>query len=382
MQTGKSSHSGESMLPELGYYALSRHPVCPADLVDEAKLAERIGLGTAFVSERFNIKDAAVLSGALGAATSRMGIATAATNHNTRHPIVTATMTATLAELTNDRFALGLGRGISAQWQILGIDDVTSAQLADISDVLRRLWRGEMIGGHDGPAGSYPLLNLGVAVAPVPILLVTMSERTLELAGRIADGVVLHTFLDDAATSKEVATVRDSALRAGRDPEMIRIWSVLATVGDELADQDRQRRLYGRLATYLQGYPDALMRANRWSTADLDRVRATSAFSEATGPIDATATAEQLDELAQAIPQHWVADSAVGSASDCATAVARQFDLGVDSVILHGATPTELAPVIDAYRAKRSPAVRDLPANPGLMTPRGAEPMTPRGASL
>ncbi|WP_270484540.1 TIGR03857 family LLM class F420-dependent oxidoreductase [Gordonia jacobaea] len=362
----------KSMLSELGYYALSRHPVSPANLVDEARLAERIGLGTAFVSERFNIKDAAVLSGALGAATTRMGIATAATNHNTRHPIITATMAATLTELTNNRFALGLGRGIAAQWQILGIDDVTGAQLADIADVLRRLWRGEMIVGHDGPAGSYPLLNLGVTVASVPILLVTMSQRTLELAGRIADGVVLHTFLDDAATSNAVATVRDSARRAGRDPDTIRIWSVLATVGDELADEDRLRRLYGRLATYLQGYPDALMRANRWSTADLDRVRATSAFSDATGPIDATATAEQLDELAQTIPQHWVADSAVGSPSDRATAIAKQFDLGVDSVILHGANPTELAPVIDAYRAKRPPAMRELPANPGRMTPRGA----------
>ena len=360
------------MLSELGYYALSKHPVSPANLVDEARLAERIGLGTAFVSERFNIKDAAVLSGALGAATTRMGIATAATNHNTRHPIITATMAATLTELTNNRFALGLGRGIAAQWQILGIDDVTGAQLADIADVLRRLWRGEMIVGHDGPAGSYPLLNLGVTVASVPILLVTMSQRTLELAGRIADGVVLHTFLDDAATSNAVATVRDSARRAGRDPDTIRIWSVLATVGDELADEDRLRRLYGRLATYLQGYPDALMRTNRWSTADLDRVRATSAFSDATGPIDATATAEQLDELAQTIPQHWVADSADGSPSDRATAIAKQFDLGVDSVILHGATPTELAPVIDAYRAKRPPAMRELPANPGRMTPRGA----------
>ena len=31
-------------------------------------------------------------------------------------------------------------------------------------------------------------------------------------------------------------------------------------------------------------------------------------------------------------------------------AVPRQFDLGVDGVIMHGATPTELAPVVAAYR--------------------------------
>ncbi len=84
-------------LPEIGYYALSRHPVDPAELADEAGLADRAGFGAAFVSERFNVKDAAVLAGGLAAASRRMGVATAATNHNTRHPIITASMAATLS---------------------------------------------------------------------------------------------------------------------------------------------------------------------------------------------------------------------------------------------------------------------------------------------
>ncbi len=87
------------LLTELGYYTLARHPARPADLLSEAATAERIGLGAAFVSERFNVKDAAVLSGALTPAAPRLGVATAATNHHTRHPLVTATMGATLAEL-------------------------------------------------------------------------------------------------------------------------------------------------------------------------------------------------------------------------------------------------------------------------------------------
>ncbi len=31
----------------------------------------------------------------------------------------------------------------------------------------------------------------------------------------------------------------------------------------------------------------------------------------------------------------------------------RQFDLGVDGVIMHGATPAELRPVMDEYRKIR-----------------------------
>ena len=357
----------QSLLPEIGYYALSRHPVTPAELAVEARIADNAGFGAAFVSERFNVKDAAVLCGALAAGSERMGIATAATNHHTRHPIVTATMGATLAELSGGRFALGLGRGITPQWQILGLPTVTGAQLEDASAVFRRLWSGEMIVGHDGPIGTYPLLNLGVGLAaPPPIMLVTMSPRTLELAGRVADGVVLHTFLDDHATAQAVSTVRRAAEEAGRDPASVRVWSVLATIPDDLYPEDRLRRLYGRLATYLQGYPDVLVRANRWDTADLDTVRGCAAFSGARGPIDATGTTEEFAELAEVIPAAWVADSATGSAEHCATAISRQFDLGVDSVILHGATPTELLPVVEAYRTIR-PNRPLLPANPGSM---------------
>ena len=79
---------------ELGFYGLAGHSDNPRDLLDEVRSAERMGLGAAFLSERFNVKEAATLSGAAGAATERLGIATAATNHNTRHPLVTATMAA------------------------------------------------------------------------------------------------------------------------------------------------------------------------------------------------------------------------------------------------------------------------------------------------
>ena len=42
-----------------------------------------------------------------------------------------------------------------------------------------------------------------------------------------------------------------------------------------------------------------------------------------------------------------------------------QFTLGADGVILHGATPTELAPVVEAYKLVRPADKVDSPANPG-----------------
>lgn len=81
------------------------------------------------------------------------------------------------------------------------------------------------------------------------------------LAGRMADGVVLHTFL----TARSTATVRGAAENAGRAPASVRIWAVLATIEDSVPEELRLRRLVGRLATYLEGYGDVLVRANEAS---------------------------------------------------------------------------------------------------------------------
>jgi 5,10-methylenetetrahydromethanopterin reductase len=63
-----------------------------------------------------------------------------------------------------------------------------------------------------------------------------------------------------------------------------------------------------------------------------------------------------------------MAAAAVGSPATCARRVLDQFAAGADSVILHGATPAELAPVVEAYRAVRPAERAELPANPGWMT--------------
>ena len=45
-------------MPELACYGLAGHTDQPADLLDEVRLAEELGLGSVFLSERFNLKDA------------------------------------------------------------------------------------------------------------------------------------------------------------------------------------------------------------------------------------------------------------------------------------------------------------------------------------
>ena len=132
-----------------------------------------------------------------------------------------------------------------------GIPRITTAQLEDFVGLMRRLFRGEVVMGHDGPAGTYPVLMLDSKFdEDIPIGFVAFGPNSLALAGRVMDMVVLHTFFTDETTQRCVDTVRRAAEQAGRDPAAVRIWSCYATVPDDLPTTcGSRRRSVGSLRT-------------------------------------------------------------------------------------------------------------------------------------
>jgi probable F420-dependent oxidoreductase len=363
---GEQPVSDDARMNELAFYALAGAPESPRELLDEVSHAEQLGLGSAFVSERLNIKEAATICGAVGAASERIGIATAATNHNTRHPMVTAAHAMTMHRLTGGRYSLGLGRGIERAFRAYGLPPITTAQMEDFVGLMRRLWRGEVIIGHDGPAGSFPALALrGADHEQIPLTLTAFGPNSLALGGRCFDAVVLHTFFTDETTSRVVGSVKRAAEQAGRDPSEVRVWSCFATIGDHIPEPLRLKKTVGRMATYLQAYGDLMVRTNDWDPAVLERFRADPLVVDFPGAIDAIATTDQLEQIATLIPDEWLAPAATGTPDQCVAAIRGQFDLGCDGIILHGASPTDLEPIVDAYRATRPAGVFDhLSANP------------------
>jgi probable F420-dependent oxidoreductase len=234
-----------------------------------------------------------------------------------------------------------------------GLARITTAQLEDIAGVFRRLWHGETIIGHDGPAGSWPVLALDPDFREdIPLLLSAFGPKSLELAGRCFDEVLLHTFFTDETLQRCVRTVKESAERAGRDPDSVKVWSCYATVGDWLPEDVRLKKTVGRLATYLQAYGDLMVTTNRWDPAVLARFRADPFVAGFRGALDGKATTAELEHVATLIPDEWLAPAATGSPAQCADAVAHQLELGADAVILHGAAPREIAPIVEAYRAR------------------------------
>ena len=98
----------QQAFPELGIYTLPGKVDDPERCLDEITLAEELGLGSIWVGERYDYKNAAVICGAAGAITSRIKIATGLVNYPTHHPMELCSFGATMAGLSGERFAMGM----------------------------------------------------------------------------------------------------------------------------------------------------------------------------------------------------------------------------------------------------------------------------------
>ena len=344
--------------PELGIYLLPGHTESPADLLREVREAEALGLGSAWVSERFDVKEVGACCGAAAAVTQEIWLGSGVTNIDTRHPLLLASLATTLSRLSGGRFALGVGRGIGIRAGMMGLAPVRNAQLAEFAALMRRLWHGERVVGHDSALGKFPYLHQAAWLdESIPLLMTAFGPKSLEFAGGVFDGVILHTFMSDEAVKRAVSLVRRGAEKAGRDPSAVKVWAVLAVACDA-PEERRLKLLTARMATYLQapGYGELLFEINGWDPAGLAAFRSHEAVRSVPGAIDAIASAEQLRVIRELMPADWL-PAAAGSPAECARRIADQFEAGADGVILHASLPHEAAPAVEAYAAIR-PAER------------------------
>jgi probable F420-dependent oxidoreductase len=339
----------------LGCYVLPGGVSDPRPGLDQARRAEALGLGTVWIGERYDTKDLPSLAGALSQVTERVRIAAGITHTGLRHPMVLASMGQTLQALSNERFVLGLGRSAMWRWNNYGVPAPTLASLGDNATILRRLWAGESV-TYDGPAGRFPLLRLPQRspLSPPPVLLAAVGPKTLALAGRVFDGVILHPFLTPAAVGRSVATVREAAVEAGRDPDALRCYATVV-VAPDLSPEQEGLAVGSRAAGYfdVRDLGDSLVAANGWDPEDLARYRSHPTLLGLGGKqADKALGRDVLVELSRTMPADWLPSScAAGPSKDCAVRLNEYLDAGADEIVLHGSTAERLEPLVDAFNA-------------------------------
>ena len=345
----------QSKFPELGFYGLPGHTRSPRDILRQVQDAEALGIGNVMISERPDYKEISAICGAVAAVTSELFIGTSATNINTRHPTITASIGSTLNRLSEGRFALGLAKGNAMRWRAMGLPFPTFEREREFLSLLRRLWQGETIANHSGALGEFGLMSMPPYLSEdIPVLYVGFGFASLRHAGTCYDGTHLHTFMSDQALSRAVSAVRDGEAQSGREQGTVKNWSVFATACD-VSDEVYLKYIIARLATYLQipGYGEALVAVNDWDSEALEAFRSSDAVRGVGGLIDSVATSAQLESIAEVIPAEWTQAAAVGDAKTCAQRWVDQFAAGADGIIIHASTPEEFAPVLREYEKIR-----------------------------
>ena len=343
-----------SKFPELGFYGLPGHSRAPREVLGQVRDAEALGIGNVMISERSDYKEISAICGACAAVSESIYIGTSATNLNTRHPVVTASMASTLNRLSEGRFALGLAKGVGIRWKMLNLPFPSFEREREFVAMMRALWRGEAIGNYQGALGTFPHLRLADYVKEdIPILYVGFGPQSLQNAGRVFDGVHLHTFMGRHALESAVRQVRLGEEEAGRESGSVKVWSVLATVCDA-SDEAYLKRIVARLATYLQipGYGEALVSVNGWDQDELARFRSHKAVQSIPGLMDSVASFEQMSAINKILPESW-RPAAIGDARTCAKRWLEEFEAGADGIIIHASTPEEFEPVLREYEKIR-----------------------------
>jgi probable F420-dependent oxidoreductase len=188
------------------------------ECVELARRAEREwGYRAVWLAET-NGPDSFGLAGAVAWATQQVTIGTAIVPVYNRTPAVLAMSAGTLAQLSGDRFVLGLGsssHAIVGDWNGVPFERPL-AQVREAVAIVRQAlsgaktdFEGERLRSHGLRLGSVPR-------RPVPIYLAALRARMLHLAGEIGDGLVVNFFPLDALP-RILAAYRAGAAAAGRD---------------------------------------------------------------------------------------------------------------------------------------------------------------------
>ena len=154
------------------------------------RVAEELGYDSAWVTHGVG-RDSFLVLAAYAHATRRIGLGSGVVPVYPRHPVAMAQEAATLAELSGGRFRLGLG--VSHRPSMTGALGLAMGEPLEVMREYVSVLRGALAGSVRFD-GRYYRVAWGAAFrapAPPPVFLAGLSAPMLELAGEVADGVVL-----------------------------------------------------------------------------------------------------------------------------------------------------------------------------------------------
>lgn len=221
-------------------FGIGMAPVEPlTKVVATAKLAEQLGFDyVGHADQRFaGEKDVFVALAADALNTSRVRLGPCVSDPYTRIPAMLAVAIATLDELSGGRAVLGLGAGGSGFPQMHLERKHPNQALRETILMIKALLSGESV-TFEGKLHKLTDAKLKFDVRPnIPIYLATRSPMNLELAGEVADGALIATYVSKEQLRFAVDRVKAGAEKRGRRLGDVKLVSWVYT---SISDDGRQ----------------------------------------------------------------------------------------------------------------------------------------------
>lgn len=329
-------------------YLQDAHPIREA--IGYVRRAEELGYAAVWQADSRLVREATVPMAAFAASTERIGVGSGVIDIWTRNPARLASLFSTLDDLAPGRILAGLG----AWWEPLaGKVGVQRARplraMREVVEAVRALLRCDGPVSYDGDFVRLDGVELDYVhderrAKDVPLYIGATGDRMLELAGEIADGVVLNYLVSPVYNDRAMERLAAGAERAGRSlddvdrPQLV----VCSLDADRGAALDAARLL----VTQYLGQQPHIMAASGVPAALLDRIG-----TELTWP----ATHEQVVAASKLVPDEVVQSlCAAGTADECRAKVAEYVASGCTCPILYPLGDVEAT--LEAFAPGGSPA--------------------------
>ena len=187
-----------------------------AEVLRAARVADELGYGSFWTAEIVGPEAFALLAAA-GAAAPSLALGSGIIAIQTRSPLLAAMGAATLQDLYPDRPVL-LGVGVSSpvvthRWHGVPYGERPLARMREYVTLVRELLTGEPV---TFAGDFYEVRKVRISLPPAPrrpsIVVAALNEGMLQLAGEVADGVVLN-YQASSLVPWSVAQVRAGADR-------------------------------------------------------------------------------------------------------------------------------------------------------------------------
>jgi probable F420-dependent oxidoreductase len=287
-----------------------------------AEHAEILGYESLWIADTGAGPDAFVVAAVAAGVTRRVRIGTAVVPIYTRALPVHAAGAGSVAQLAPGRFVLGLG--VSSETIVDAWGGVPFrrpfTRMRETVAALRQMLAGERITFEGKTIRTRNFRLVSPPPKPVPIYVAALMPPMLELAGEIADGVILN-FMPVEAVPRMLAHVRAGAERAGRDPATLEIVSRFQVVvtDDVAAARSSLRHMMGPY----------------FATSVYNRFVAWCGFPEEARAIDAAWRAKDRARNLAAVTDEMVERLAIiGSAEHCREQLAGFVAAGVTTPMI------------------------------------------------